>query len=447
MILGRSFPNVEEMTAMAQGTGVHGAIWIHIFAIASIIYIFLPRLVLIYRSASETRKSSAASAIPIDFICLREQEPPKHSGSYRPGEFLDRTRNQPVTLDYFSLDANAMSVVMSLQAAMIEQDIESTGVGNFFSDSLTKKRTWYLAWLRLVQAGFANLPEAARPALYPLDSRGFHSALAGVSQSSNPFARDLILLEVAAFEAYWPMSAGKKGLAEKMRDITNVMPSLSTELANQFLADASNRLGLPRDKGSLLRSELRSVNRSLSGYWKNVAIVAGVGTVAGALTFGIAAPIIGGIIGHTMGFAGAAAIKAGLAAMGGGAIASGGMGAAGGTAVILGGGALLGMGIGSSVSATMNPAGVLIQAVRIEVFLRCIVAEYENAKQVVKDVLHQLETVIASMEELKGTRLNPATENGSIDERDETIKILKTCLNRCAMWAKEKGLMSAADHV
>jgi hypothetical protein len=218
-------------------------------------------------------------------------------------------------------------------------------------------------------------------------------------------------------------------------------------LVAQSLENASHQLGLPKGQGSLLRSELQSVNRSLSGYWKNVAIIAGVGTVAGALTFGVAAPFIGGFIGHTMGLAGAAAVKAGLAAMGGGAIASGGMGIAGGTAVIFGGGALLGMGVGSSIAATMNPASVLIQAVKIEVFLRCVVAEYENAKQVVKDVLCQLEISITRMDdELKSVRLNPNTENGCIAEREEIIKILRTCSNRCAVWTKERGLLSPTDY-
>ncbi len=450
IMLGQSFPNVEAIKAMAQATGEPGAIWIHVFAITAMLYIFLPRSVLIYRSVSEARKSSAASAITIDFISLQEQEAPGHSGSYQPGEFLERPQNEPfqqtVTLDYFSLDTNAMSVLTSLQAAMIEQDIENTKAGNFFSDSLASKRIWYLKWLKLVCAGFANLPEAVRPALYPLESNSFHSALESLPQCSNPFVRELIVLELAAFEAYWPLTAGERGWAQRMHDLTKIIPSLSKELVAQSLENASHQLGLPKDRGSLLRSELQSVNRSLSGYWKSVAVIAGVGAVGGALTFGIAAPLIGGLIGHTMGLAGAAAVKAGLAAMGGGAIVSGGMGIAGGTAVIFGGGAVLGMGVASSVAATMNPASVLMQAVKIEVFLRCVVAEYDNAKQVVKDVLRQLEISITSMDvELKSARLNQNTEKGCIAEREEIIKILRTCSNRCAVWAEERGLLSPTD--
>ena len=124
-----------------------------------------------------------------------------------------------VTLDYFSLDANALSVLMSLQAAMIERDIENTRAGNFLTDTLTAKRTWYLEWLNLVRAGFANLPESVRPALYQIESGGFHAALERLPRCSNPFVRELIVLELAAFEAYWPTAAGEKGWVEKYMNL------------------------------------------------------------------------------------------------------------------------------------------------------------------------------------------------------------------------------------
>lgn len=450
VILGRSFPGIDAISAMEQGTGSPGAIWIHVFAITAVVYIFLPRLALIYRSATRARNSSTANAISVDFISLQEQEVREHSGIYQPGEFLELLRTESfqkrLTLEYFSLDTNAMSVLTSLQAAMIERDIDNTDAGTF-SDSLTPKRMWYLEWLRLLQAGFAVLPKEVRPSLYTLDSDGFRSALARLPQCSNPFVRELILLELAAFEAYRPLTAVEKGWAQKVWDLTRTTPSLSSELKVRSLENASGQLGLPKDRGALLRAELQSVNRSLSGYWKSVAIMAGVGTVAGALTLGIAAPIIGGLIGHSMGFAGAAAVKAGLAAMGAGAIASGGMGIAGSAAVIFGGGALLGLGVGSAVAATMTPAGVLIQAGKIEVFLRCVVAENENAEQVVKDVLCQLGTSITNMdEELEKSRSNPNAEDERLAEQEEIIGILRSCSKRCADWARERSFLSSLEY-
>jgi len=445
LLLGHGFPDVETIAAMANGPGAPGAVWIHVFAITSLAYIFLPRLALIYRSVSETCNSSAASELTIDFIRLREQKIENHSGTFQPGEFLDRSRNislrTAAALDYFSLDANAMSVLLSLQSAMLERDIENTG-----GDNLKAKRTWYLEWLKLMREGFADLPEVVRPTLYPIESGGFHAALESLSQSRNPFARDLVALELAAFEAYWPLSAEKKGWTERLAALAKSTPSLSREVVARSLENAALQLGLSAEKGPQFRSEMESINRSLSGYWKNIAIIAGVGTLAGALTFGIAAPVIGGLIGHSLGLAGAAAVKAGLAALGGGAIVSHGMGIAGGTAVLVGGGALLGMGVGGSLAAASNPAGVLVQTVKIEVFLRCIAAESEKAEQVVKNVLAQLEASISRMhDELENARRSPKTDSGRIEEIEAMIKILGTCRKRCSDWAREKGFLDRRE--
>ena len=87
--------------------------------------------------------------------------------------------------------------------------------------------------------------------------------------------------------------------------------------------------------------------------WKKFAVVVG-GTVLGAaaiaLTGGLAAPAIGGVIGAGMGLSGAAATSAGLAALGGGALAAGGGGMAAGTALLVGTGAVVGAAGGAVAS-------------------------------------------------------------------------------------------------
>lgn len=70
-----------------------------------------------------------------------------------------------------------------------------------------------------------------------------------------------------------------------------------------------------------------------------------------AITAGLAAPAIGGIIGTTfLGLSGAAATSAGLALLGGGALAAGGFGMAGGTALIAVTGGVVGAYLGSQTS-------------------------------------------------------------------------------------------------
>src|SRR5690606_26404184 len=76
---------------------------------------------------------------------------------------------------------------------------------------------------------------------------------------------------------------------------------------------------------------------SKASNWKKYALLAGAGLGLGALTGGLAAPAIAGVYGTlVLGYSGAVATTAGLAALGGGSIAAGGLGMAGGAALITG---------------------------------------------------------------------------------------------------------------
>ena len=90
--------------------------------------------------------------------------------------------------------------------------------------------------------------------------------------------------------------------------------------------------------------------------FKKIAIVTGVTVGGGALAFitgGLAAPLVGTIIGSSMGLSGAAATSAGLAALGGGSLAAGGAGMAGGTALISAAAATVGAGSAALSSSTL----------------------------------------------------------------------------------------------
>ena len=453
IVLGPYFPNAQTIAEMATDRGTAGAIWIHVFAISAIVYIVIPRSLLVYFAASESRKASKAVPVPVEPMDLERrpgQECPKDGGKQisasheelAPAEVEIFRRD--VTLEHFALDVNATSVMSSLQASLIERDVKNTKARSRFRDTLAFKRDWYQRWRSTVLAGFAAFPEAQRPTLYAADADLFHAGLARLPQSANSFAPQLIALELAAFEAYWPLASDRKGWTHWIGQLVTVAPALDKKLRIEFEAECCRDLGLPVGLIALLRNELQRVNRSLSGFWRNAAIAAGVGTAVGALTFGIAAPFIGGLVGHAMGLAGAAAVNAGLAALGGGAVAAGGLGVAGGTAVVVGGGALLGMGVGS-LGVMMNPASVLIQAVKIEVFLRSIVVNHENAAQIVQAVLSQLRESIARMnDELKEARLNPEAKTSRIAEREKIIEILETCSRRCSSWAIEQKLLAPA---
>jgi hypothetical protein len=506
ILLGRHFPNARVIASMAQSPGVSGSMWIHVFALCAVFYILLPRLWLIRRSSSETRRLSAAvKTITIDYILLQENPastdpsegrfPGYGKRPFKPNPVFDfpffrqgsknekrgqtpapfdayrarpdsaseidaesrhphdhnrdpwkrndsLERNRP--LDYFALDAEAISVLFSLQAALVESDIRNTEVTSF-RDKLTPKRKWYKDWRDLVRKGFENLPHGG-PALHPLDSIEFRTGLHQLQKCSNPFSRELILLELAAFEAYRPLSKEEKDWSSRLRGLTEYTPSLDDKLLAGFLRNACRQLGLPEERGAVFRSELENVNSSFSDQRTKTATAVRAATVAagaGALTAGVALPFIGVFLGHAwFGLAGAAAVKAGLAALGGGAIACGGWGIAGGATVIVGGGALLGGVSGYSIATAMNPATVLVQAVKMEVFLKRIVPEHENARALINDVLDLLEASISSMkDELRNARLDPKIKKDSIADREIMTETLETSSKRCSQWAKERGFL------
>jgi pimeloyl-ACP methyl ester carboxylesterase len=112
----------------------------------------------------------------------------------------------------------------------------------------------------------------------------------------------------------------------------------------------SYRLNELSDFGDLLKFEKRNLAKGTK-----VALTALV--VAGAMTgVGLmAAPLIGGFIGTTIGgYSGAAATSYGLALLGGGSVAAGGLGVAGGTAVV----AAVGAGLGGVLGARLTNAYV-----------------------------------------------------------------------------------------
>jgi hypothetical protein len=113
-------------------------------------------------------------------------------------------------------------------------------------------------------------------------------------------------------------------------------------------ARGSDRINDLSDYADLLKFEKRNLAKTTK--------VAGTALVAAGAMTGVglmAAPLIGGIVGTTIGgYTGAAATSYGLAALGGGSIAAGGFGMAGGTAVVAAVGGSLGGVIGAGLTSS-----------------------------------------------------------------------------------------------
>lgn len=423
-----SFPDLAAVEQLASPGGAPAAPWIHCFALTALAYAILPRLALL--AWQQWRAHRSATRVQIDLSEPYFEE--LFRGGRPSASAVDR-----VALAGFSLDANQYAVLASLQAGLIERDLRRR-TRSFFRlrDTLPRRNRWYPAWKRVVEEGWRDaFPEEDRPRFMALDSPEFSAALERSKQSANPYAAELIALELAAFEAYWPLAPPRHGW---LRALTpGDLPSLSDDARRPFCAEAAELLGLPAELPLELRRDLAATSKALERFWLKLGLHVIPGVAVGGLTLGIAAPFIGGLVGGVMGLSGAAAVKAGLAALGGGALAAKGFGIAGGTTVLVGGGALLG-GLGSGALATrqgapaapgLSPEQAMLSAVKIEVFLRRVVLPRDEATS--HRIVERFEVAVTEYEDvLRDLPAREGVTTKQVERHEKSVEILKRALVR-----------------
>lgn len=427
IVLGEGFPGTDALAEAALPEGAPAAVWFQVFGLTVLACVILPRALLALSALRQARALARAVTLPLDDPSFRAQAARPAAGV---AGGLEKT-----VLSHFALDADACTVLASLQAALVTDDIGATKAGGAF-DTLARKKAWFERWRGLVARGFGTFPDAHRPAIVDLGAAGFAAAADHVRSDGNAFAADLVLLELAAFEAYWPLEPADVGWRERL----GLSPSLRRSVRSAALASASLRLGRPREAGEALRRDLGAAMRDLSGLWPKIAVGAAAGTAVGALTAGIAAPLAAPFVGKAVGAAGLMALKAGLAALGGHAVVAAGLGAAGGSVVVAGGGVLLGQGAapaGLAGGAALTPASAILSSAKIEVFLRDIVGTRPAAAATVLPILAELQASVTRLrEELPAYRLDPTRTSKEIQEREKVIGILERVAARTEDWAR-----------
>jgi hypothetical protein len=445
LALGARFPDAGALRLAASESGAPAAIWIAVWAICVAAIVVLPRAAWIALAGRAARRRAREVAFDLsDPAWSRLALPPPSP----PGGPLD-----PRVLGWFVLDAPACTALASFESALVLEDAASEEARPSLRARLTlrdhaeRKRRWYGAWRDVVAAGFAALPEADRPRLLAPGDRALDDALARVRANANRFAAELVLLELAAFEAYWPLSAqpgsARAGSGARLGAglAGAIGPMLGSAVRDTLLRRSARSLGLPEELGPALRAQLDRVGRELTRGPQRVALGVAAGAAVGLLSFGIAAPVVALVAGKALGAAGAAvAVKAGLAALGGGAVVAGGVGIAGrggpGGAVV-GGGALLGVGAAPSGSRP-RPEALLLAAAKIEVFLRAIVVGRHDDRIAARDVLAQ---VRASAEAVRALAEGGGAEDG--DALAKAADVLDTALRRNEAWARASGVLPA----
>lgn len=172
---------------------------------------------------------------------------------------------------------------------------------------------------------------------------------------------------------------------------------------------------------------------SKASNWTKYALLAGAGLGLGVLTGGLAAPAIAGAYGAlVLGYSGAVATSAGMAAIGGGSLAAGGLGMAGGAALITGFSGAVGAGAVTFAgkAAGFTAARIAADAIRLHVVTQLVLRDVDGNEEAAKAVIVSLrervtnlgKTVVTLAERIDTLRAQLETKQAEVNaERDQRL--------------------------
>lgn len=242
------------------------------------------------------------------------------------------------------------------------------------------------------------------------------SALAGDGEN-----RDLEALEDAAPELSFIIAKRSRALL-LLIDLYGFEPwtegKWDKTARAECLAEAHQAMGQlhPEDLAAVETAYKEAIKKlSKAGSWQKYALLAGAGLGLGVLTGGLAAPAIAGAYGTIiLGYSGAVATTAGMAALGGGSIAAGGLGMAGGAALITGVTSAAGAGAAAlgGRAAGFTVAQVAADAVKLHVVTQLVLRDVDGNEEAAKAVIVSLRERVANL----------GRTTASLAERIETLR-------------------------
>lgn len=224
----------------------------------------------------------------------------------------------------------------------------------------------------------------------------------------------VLLVELIAFYP-WP-SGTKWGTKLREETLHSLVDGFSAPVDAQLVDEVDRRLA----------SSIRQLRRqSLDS--KKFAYIAVGGAVAGLLTGGLAAPVVGGAIGTSMGLSGAAASSAGLALLGGGAVSAGGFGIAGGTVVIAGaaGAGTAGLSAAGTWLRGAEPDEGVVESAKLDVLFEYVILRHEQADELQRLVVQNLQAQIDELaQEVNDLTASLQETQHASAERDRLAQLL-----------------------
>ena len=323
-----------------------------------------------------------------------------------------------VDFQWFSLEYDKMRVLYSVEALILQNDIETTEK----EDERETKQIWKDEWAKRLLDGL-KLAEDGRKQFFLSESeiRQFFS------DNEEALWMYLVAMELTLFIPYTPLYGTDedkkfKKLHCKSRYLANVFTTLQDYVTKDVLES--------------IKKAHRQAIGTITGSTKTVVFGA-VGTTvvilaSGGFAFAFAPAIAAALVGEAAGgLSGAALVSYSLAAIGGGSLAAGGLGMAGGTAIITGGGALLGMLGGTGVSAATtvsllsDDGCVLSECCKLLTFCKTVLLAQFHDAQAISEIQLKIESRIADLDQQLEVYSKKEDEESSDKEKRTRIKVAK----------------------
>jgi hypothetical protein len=317
---------------------------------------------------------------------------------------------QTSLMNQFLLDDDYTKLLFSLESFIIRNDIRKNGNEN--------KKKWYFEWTKTIRNYLSEKDKDFTELLY------YEQAIKPLitkkqKKTPNKIPLYLIGLELVTFTPYYPLSKDDKISESYKKD-------------KDYLKYLFKQLDISPEYVDKFEETYNDSIKSLSGYWTKLLAWGLGGALLLAVTGGLLAPYIAGMIGASAGLYGAAAVSYGLATLGGGAVAAGGLGMSGGLAVIVGGGALIGGSVGTGFGKLVSGSSnfTLSQAAKLETIAKEIIIGQQQDIRYVQKIIDQITDNKASLEKkLTKLKLEDDKNKQQIKEMEKSIEYLEKLVN------------------
>lgn len=339
-------------------------------------------------------------------------------------------------ISQFGLTFKQTCLLFSLERQIILDDIVSSKAGGKQDEAL-EKQMWLANWEANINNFMNNLGENENVLV---DISKFEpqllldKILKEDVQGGSKVWKYLILLECILFTPYYPLEQQQiddENFVDKVKKAFSNL-SLNKNSQQASLITIAELLGINIRYIEVFRTRHQEALRSLSGFWKRVLAVGGIGMIAAVSIVLIFLNPIAAFLAPA-GLAGAAAFSAGMAALGGGAIAAGGFGIAGGIAVLVGGALLFGGGVGAGIGglAASSPALVLSELAKLEVVLREIVLGVQHDTKMMQEIIMKLNGNLNEMRtDLVKLKMEDKKNKEKIKNLEQSIEMLEKAINQ-----------------